>query len=327
MRISAPTLSGERRVSSVVLAPVAAAGWVVLALTDLGVRVALFRAQRTHGTVSLLWGLGFGLFLWAGAKVLGVSQLRAILFALVGGAAIGLVVYLRGAALDDQAVGQPGAYHRRLLARRRSGRKPRARYETRPGRTRELDQARIEVARGELAEALRPLEEAVRVAVAQRKLDDLLEVREIAGVIVGRSWGHTKEAAERLIGKVDEQIQTFPAEALAAVGIQKEPSREELAARFAEQQLQPPADGRPPVTTPELTRARIALDSGAFRTALFHLDEARRMAVSQRKLDELVEVHALTQVVAERSEGRTQAASARLMQKVEAGVRSFAPAT
>src|SRR5262249_312411 len=64
MRRSASTLSGERRVSSVVLAPVAAAGWVVLALTDLVVRIALFRAQRTQGMVSLLWALGFGLFLW-----------------------------------------------------------------------------------------------------------------------------------------------------------------------------------------------------------------------------------------------------------------------
>lgn len=327
MRRSVSTLSGERRVSWVVLAPVAAAGWVVLALTDLGVRIALFRAQRTRGMVSLLWALGFGLFLWAGAKVLGVSQLRAILFGLVGGAAIGLVVYLRGAGLDDPAIAQPGAYHRRLLARQRAGRASRVRYQTRPGRTRELDQARIEIARGELGEALRPLEEAERVAVAQRKLDELLEVREIAGVIAARSWGHTKDAAERLIGKVDEQIQAFPAEALAAVGIQKEPSREELAARFAQEQLEAPAGGRPPVTTPELTRARIALDSGAFRTALFHLDEARRVAVAQRKLDELVEVHSLAQAVAERSEGRNQAASQRLIGKVEAGVRSFAPAS
>jgi len=310
-----------------VLAPVAAAGWVVLALTDLGVRIALFRAQRTQGMVSVLWALLFGLFLWAGAKVIGVSQLRSILFGLVGGVAIGLVVYLRGAALDDPAVAQPGAYHRRLLARRRTGRAPRTQYQTRPGRTRELDQARIEIARGELGEALRPLEEAERVAVAQRKLDELLEVREIAGVIAARSWGHTKEAAERLAAKVDDQIQTFPAEALAAVGIQKEPSHEELAARFAEKQLEAPAAARPPVTTPELTRARIALDSGAFRTALFHLDEARRVSVAQRKLDELVEVHALAEVVAERSEGRTHAASERLIGKVEAGVRSFAPAS
>src|SRR5262245_52425748 len=122
MRRSASTLSGERKVSSVVLAPVAAAGWVVLALTDLGVRVVLFRAHRTEGAVSLLWALGFGLFLWAGAVVLGVSQLRAILFGLVGGGAIGLIVYLRGAALDESSVAQPGAYHRRLLARRRAGR-------------------------------------------------------------------------------------------------------------------------------------------------------------------------------------------------------------
>src|SRR5262249_43034678 len=96
MRRSDSTLSGERGVSTVVLAPVAAAGWVVLSLTDLGVRIALFRAHRTQGAVSVLWGLGFGLFLWAGARVLGVPQLRSILFGVAAGAAIALVVYLRG---------------------------------------------------------------------------------------------------------------------------------------------------------------------------------------------------------------------------------------
>jgi len=172
-------LIAERRVSSIVLAPVAAVGWVMLALTGILVRVALFRKHRTEGVVALFWALGFALIIWAGVAVLGVRELRAILFALIAGGAIALIVYLRGAALDDLAVGQPGAYHRRLLARRRSGRTSRAPDRARPGRTRELDLAQIKLTRGELRDALFPLEEAERVAVAQRKLDELLEVREL----------------------------------------------------------------------------------------------------------------------------------------------------
>jgi hypothetical protein len=276
--------------------------------------------------VSLLWALGFALFLWAGVTVLGVPTLRAILFALVAGGAIALVIYLRGEALDDPAAGQPGAYHRRLLSRRGSGRASRISYQERPGRTHELDRARIEVSRGELREALPPLEEADRVAVAQRKLGELLEVRELARLVAARSRGHTRDASRRLAGKVDEQLQTFPADELAAVGIHKEPSREELGARFAREQLDAWAAGHPPVTTPDLTRARTALDNGDFRTALYSLEEARRVAVAQRELDELLQVHALARLLSERSDGRTEAASGRLARKAEADVRSFAPA-
>jgi hypothetical protein len=309
-----------------VLYPVAAAGWVVFALTSLAVRIALFRAQRTPGAVSLLWGLGFGLFLWAGAAVLGVSQLRAILFALVGGGAIALVVYLRGAALENPAAAQPGAYHRRLLSRRRPGRDSPAPPPARPGRS-DVDQARIEVGRGDFPEALHRLGEADRVAVAQRKLDDLLEVRELVRFLAVRSTGRTRDASERLARKVDDHLQTFPAGELAAVGIHKEPSREELAARFSREQVAAWAVGHPPVSTPDLTRARTALDGGEVGTALFYLDQARRVAVAQRRLDELLEVHALAQALSERSDGRTRAASAQLLRKVEAGVGSFAPAT
>jgi hypothetical protein len=310
-----------------VLAPVAAAGWIVLALTSLAVRVALFPKHRSPGVVSLLWALGFALFLWAGSRAVGLPQLRAVLLALVGGGAIALVVYLRGAALENPAAGQPGAYHRRLLTRRRPGRDSRVPYQARPGRTRELDLARIEVSRGEFREALPPLKEAERVAVAQRKLDELLEVRELVGLLAARSKGQTKVESERLARKVDEHLQTFPAEALAAVGIQKEPTRGEVSARFAREQLEARAGGYPRVTTPELTRAQTALDSGELEAALSDLEEARRVAVAQRKLDELLQVHALAQVLSERSEGRTHAATARLIEKVEAGVRTFAPAT
>jgi hypothetical protein len=319
-------LSAEQRLSSIALAPVAAVGWIMLALTRLLVRIALLREHRTQGMVALFWALGFALFLWAGVAVLGVRELRAILFALIAGGAIALIVYLRGAALDDLAVGQPGAYHRRLLARRRSGRSLRDSGRARPGRTRELDLARIELTRGELREALYPLKEAERVAVAQGKLDELLEVRELVGVLAARSIGHTKDASERLGRQVDEDLQTFPAEQLAAVGIQKQPSREELEARFAREQLEShAAGGHPPVTTPELTLARTALASDEFRTALYHLEEARRVAVAQRRLDELLEVYVLAELLSERSEGRTHSASAQLIRKVEEGVGSFAP--
>jgi hypothetical protein len=317
-------LSAERTASPILIAPVAAAGWVVLVLTDGAVRIALLRHHRTPGLVSAMWGLGFGLFLWAGVIVLGVPQLRAILFALVAGGAIALVVYARGAALDGPEAAQPGAFQRRLLARRRARRASPASARAGQGRS-DLDQARIEVARSEFEAAVPPLQEAERVAVAQRKLDELLEVRQLARRVTTRSSGHTRDAAERLAEKVDEQLQTFPAEELAAVGIRKEPSREEIAERFAREQLEAPADAR--VTTPELTLARTALESGDLDTALYHLDEARRMAVAQRRLEELLEVNALARVVSERSEGRTHAASARLIRKVETGVRSFAPAT
>jgi hypothetical protein len=130
---------------------------------------------------------------------------------------------------------------------------------------------------------------------------------------------------ERLAGKADEHLQTFPAEALAAVGIEKEPSREELGARFAREQLDAWAAGHPQVRAAELTRARTALDDDDPPTALYSLEEARRVAIAQRRLDELLEVHALAETLTERSEGHTEAASARLVRKVEADLRSFAP--
>jgi hypothetical protein len=315
----------EERTSSIVLAPVAAVAWVVLALTDLAVRVALFRQHRSPGQVSVLWGLGFALFLWAGVSALGVHGLRAILFGLVAGGAIALVIYLRGAALENPVVGQPGAYHQRLLSRRSSDRPSAVPHQERPGRTRELDRARIELSRGQLGEALPPLEEAERVAVAQRKLDELLEVRELVSALAARSRGHTRDASKRLAGRVDEHLQTFPADALAAAGIRKEPSHEELGARFAREQLDAWAAGHPHVTARELTAVRTAVDSGDLPTALFLLEEARRVALAQRKLDELLEVHALAQVVSERSEGSTRTASAQLVRRVEAGLGSFAP--
>jgi hypothetical protein len=112
-----PSLSQGSLVVTLALAPVAAVGWVAITLLGVAVRFALFREHRTHGTTSLLWGLGFGLFLWGGGIGVGLREGRAIPFALVAGAAIALFIYLRGAALENPPLGQPGVFHRRLVAR------------------------------------------------------------------------------------------------------------------------------------------------------------------------------------------------------------------
>jgi len=117
------------------------------------------------------------------------------------------------------------------------------------------------------------------------------------------------------------RLQAFPAEALAAAGIHVEPERallelvRELRARAA---LQGPA------ATPELSGARAALDGGELATALHLLQEARRVAIAQRRLGELLEIHELVQVLAARSSGRARTASERLAYKVEVGLREFA---
>jgi hypothetical protein len=48
------------------------------------------------------------------------------------------------------------------------------------------------------------------------------------------------------------------------------------------------------------------------------------VAVAQRKLDELLEVKELVQILSRRSSGRTRTASDRLASKVDSGLRSFA---
>jgi apolipoprotein N-acyltransferase len=112
-----PALSPGRLVVTLAFAPVAAVGWVSVTLLGLAVRLALFREHRTQGTTSSLWGLGFALFLWAGALAVGLPDVRAIPFALVGGAAIALLIYLRGAALENPPQWQPGVFQRRQVAR------------------------------------------------------------------------------------------------------------------------------------------------------------------------------------------------------------------
>ena len=51
------------------------------------------------GFTSFLWGLGLGIFIWAGLLAVGVSMGTAFLFALVGGVLIFFYVRLYG---DDR---------------------------------------------------------------------------------------------------------------------------------------------------------------------------------------------------------------------------------
>ena len=72
---------------------------------------------------------------------------------------------------------------------------------------------------------------------------------------------------------------------------------------------------RVPVSTPDLDRARAALDDGDTGTAVHWLKEARRVAVAQRRLDELLAVHDLAQTT-----------SPQLAREIEVDLASFAPA-
>jgi hypothetical protein len=301
---------------------VAAIAWVFAGLLEVLVWLALFPKQRTEGAVSILWGLGFGLFLWFGVWTLGVRGANAILFALVAGAVIALFVYTRGAALDQPAVEQPGVFQRELLTRWRARRsEPRVSYHPRMGKTRELVQAQADVVHGEFESALFYVREAERVAVAQRKLGELVEVRDLVTTMSARSVGQTKEDSEALAWKVDEELYAFPAAELATVGIHKESDRE-LLDRLRAQQERAPAAGES--KTRELRAGRLALDDGSFDEALFLLREAERVAVAQRRLGELLEVHDLVQILAERSDGRTREGTEALAYKLEADLHSFA---
>ena len=315
---------GQGRVGSLAFAPVAAVGWMVVALLGFAVRVALFREHRTQGIVSVLWGLGFALFLWSGLRALGLHDGRAIPFAIVAWTAIALFIYLRGAALENPPVEQPGVFHRRLLALWRASRT--SSFPTGPHamKRRELAQAEAALDQGEFKTALYLLQEAERVAVAQRRLDDLLAARELVRSLSARSRGHTKAAGERLARKVTEHLNAFPSDALVSVGIRKEPERDLAGLPLIRQRLRERAGGDAIPTSRELSRARAALDDGEFAAALYLLQEARRVAVAQQKLDELLAVDELVQALVERSAGRTRTAGRRLARKVEAGLRDSA---
>lgn len=304
----------------------AALGWLSLAALELVVRAVLFlREQRSQGATAVLWGLGFAVLLWAGVGALGlVHGTRARLFALVAGAAIALFVYLSGASRENPPDGQPGVYQRRLLGRWRKALAPSSPYEPYSGETRELAEARAELRNSDQAAALYSLRDADRVAVSQRKLEELLEVQQLVRGLVDTSTGKTKKAAARLAEKIEEQLDSFPPEALAAAGVGARRAGRRARAPHA-RAPQPAAGGeRTHPTTPELSEARAAIEDGELTTALYALREARRVAVAQNKLDELLEVRDLARDLYRQSSGRTRDKSHRLLARVEVdlGVRA-----
>jgi len=303
--VSNPGVQG--RVGSLAFAPIAAVGWFFLALLGLAVRVALFPRLRSEGAVSLLWGSGFALFLWFGLWTLKFPELNTILFALVAGLAIALFVYLRGAGLEGPPLEQPGVFYRRLLAARRA---PRASARPAPppdgGTTRELRQARVALVHGELESALAFLREAESVASAQRKLDELLEVRKLVPTVTARSTGRTLAGSRRLERKIRESLRSFPPAELAAAGVQEEPDGVRPEAPLSSEE------------TSEIAGARAALDDDDAATALFLLQEARRVAVAQGRRAELAEIRQLVEALVQRSDGRTRASGERLARLLEA---------
>ena len=195
-------------------------------------------------------------------------------------------------------------------------------------KTEELSGARAAIYRHDFPTALFLLEHARRVAVAQRRLDELLEVRELAGTVREQSYGSTREASERLERKVTAGLGGFPRDELVAAGV--EPAsvgvapEVDLGAFVAAWKLRTPVAD--PAKTKALSEARAALDDGKLADALFLLQQAERVAVAQHKPAELVEVYELVRVLSERSSGRTHAAAEQLERKAEAGLRSFARA-
>src|SRR5207247_10019238 len=154
------------------------------------------------------------------------------------------------------------------------------------------------------------LRQAERVAVAQRKLDELLEVRDLL-----RSLPRTP-ASERLARTVSEAVHAFPPDALASAGIHVQTERELVESLRPLAQADDDAAAKPR----QLSPARRALDEGDYPEALFLLQEARRVAVAQRRLAELLEVYELVQPLCERSSGRTRAAAEELARPVVAGL-------
>jgi hypothetical protein len=49
------------------------------------------------------------------------------------------------------------------------------------------------------------------VAIAQRRLDELLEAYELTGVLAGRSHGRTRAASEALVRKAEAPVRSFSA--------------------------------------------------------------------------------------------------------------------
>jgi hypothetical protein len=184
--------------------------------------------------------------------------------------------------------------------------------------TRELVEARLALADRRFSRALLLLREAERVAGAQQKLEELLEVRDLARRVSALSAGHTKVSSEQLARRVDEHLTAFPRDALAAAGIDPERDLAVLVSK-----LRPLAGPHASAETRELSRARAALEDGELTTALAFLQEARRVAVAQGKLGELLAVHDLVQLLAKKNSARTRAAAEQLAHRVAADLRGF----
>jgi hypothetical protein len=306
--------------------PVAALGWLSLAALELVVRAVLFfKGQRSQGATAVLWGLGFAVLLWAGVEAVRlVNGTRALLFALVAGAAIALFVYLSGAGRENPPDGQPGVYQRRLLRRWGKALTPSIPYEPYSGETRELAEARAELRNGDQAAALYSLRDADRVAVSQRKLEELLEVQQLVGGLVDTTTGTTRRAAARLAERIEEQLDSFPPQALATAGVGARRARRRVRGPHVRAPQPAAAGERRQPTSRELSEARAAIEEGELTTALYALREARRVAVAQKKLDELVEVRDLARDLYRQSSGGTRDKSDRLLARVELDLGTFA---
>jgi hypothetical protein len=302
--------------------------WVGMALLALAVKVWLLPRHRGGGATAIIWGVVFGLFLWWGSHQVGAGQTRAILLGVVAGGACAFFIYMSGSAAEGPPAGQPGAFVGRRVRRGQTPDELEARRGSRAAaRARTASRGDLALARRALearnpTQALFHLEEAQRVAVAQRKLDELVEVHALVGRLSARSSGPAKAASDRLAQQVDEGLRGFPPDELAALGIEPEP--DPLGPALARWRASAREHG--PVRTPELTRARGALEEERFSAALFELRTAQQVAVAQRRPLELLAVQELAADLSRRSSGRTRVRSEELERKVEANLSELARA-
>ena len=66
----------------------------------------LRQPARSHGAVSFVWGLVFGLYIWLGGLAVGVTGATAFVFGAVAGFLIFLYVLVYGADVPRRQVGR-----------------------------------------------------------------------------------------------------------------------------------------------------------------------------------------------------------------------------
>ena len=142
-------------------------------------------------------------------------------------------------------------------------------------------------------------------------------MRELAGKLVMSSDGQTKAASEKLARRVADEVAAFPADALAAAGVDPE---QEMARLVAELRVLAGASG--PWRMRTLSDARAALEQAQLASALALLEQARLEAVAQSRLGDLLDVHELARRLAQRSDLRTRTGSERLVRKTESDLRA-----